>query len=68
MSASVGTNSGFGVVWAPSVTMMISVETDVRLKEAIMIQISDAARDEIVRTLDEQGKDRVVRIYVAGHG
>ncbi len=33
-----------------------------------MIQISDAAREEIVRTLDEQDKDRVVRIYVAGHG
>ncbi len=33
-----------------------------------MFKISDSARDEIVRVLDEKEEKKAVRVYVAGHG
>ncbi len=33
-----------------------------------MIEITDAAREEIAKTVKEQGDNRTIRIYIAGHG
>jgi Fe-S cluster assembly iron-binding protein IscA len=33
-----------------------------------MIEISDSAREEINRTVEEQNEDKAVRVYIAGHG
>jgi Fe-S cluster assembly iron-binding protein IscA len=33
-----------------------------------MIEISDAAREVIARTVADDGSDKAVRVYIAGHG
>jgi Fe-S cluster assembly iron-binding protein IscA len=33
-----------------------------------MFEVSDSARDEIVRVLNEKEEKMAVRVYVAGHG
>ena len=33
-----------------------------------MFEVTDSARDEIVRVINENEEKRAVRIYIAGHG
>ena len=48
--------------------MEVGLVSAIWTKGGEMFEVTDSARDEIIRVINENEEKRAVRIYIAGHG